>query len=55
MYGLTRRWFVDGMRQPIETVVKEEIYYALHTLAGMAGHPIEPEYLQAIEDWRFEG
>lgn len=54
MYGLARKWFVDGMRQPIETVAKEEIYYALHTLAGMAGHPIEPEYLQAIEDWRFE-
>lgn len=54
MYGHTRAWFVGGMRQPIETMVKEEIYYALHSTAGMAGHRIEPEYLQAIEDWRFE-
>ena len=42
------------MHEPIETVVKEEIYYALSSPACMAGHTIEPEYLQSIEDWTFE-
>lgn len=53
MYSSTRAWFVGGMREPIETVVKEEVYYALHSTAGMVGHRIEPEYLQAIIDWHF--
>ncbi len=55
MFGHARNWFVSGMARPIEAVVKEEIYYALSSTACMVGHPIEPEYLQAIEDWRYEG
>lgn len=54
MFGHTRKWFKSGMREPIEAVVKEEVYYALSSTACMAGRPIEPEYLQAIEDWRWE-
>lgn len=54
MFGHTRKWFISGMREPIEAVVKEEIYYALSSTACMVGHTIEPEYLQAIEDWTFE-
>ena len=42
------------MRESIETVVKEEIYYALSSTACMVGHTIEPEYLQANEDWTFK-
>lgn len=53
MYGHTRSWFLDGMRTPVETTVKEAVYHALQSLAGMAGHPIEDEYRQAIEDWSF--
>ena len=54
MYGHTRKWFTSGMRESIETTVKEEIYYALSSTACMVGHAIETEYLQAIEDWTFE-
>ena len=54
MFGHARKWFISGMREPIETVVKEEIYYALSSTACMVGHTIEPEYLQAIEDWTFK-
>ena len=54
LYGHARMWLANGMRAPIEKVVKEGIYYALHGLAGIAGHHIEPEYLQAIKDWHYK-
>ena len=55
MFGHTRKWFTLGMAEPIESVVREEIYYALSCTACMVGRPIEPEYAQAIADWRWEG
>ncbi len=54
MFGQYRKWLLDGMRTPIETLVKEAIRYALQSTAGMAGHAIEPEYLATIEAWRME-
>lgn len=54
MFGNVRAWFMQGMRRPIEDVVKENIYCALQSTAGLAGHPIEPEYRVAIEAWRFD-
>lgn len=53
MFGHTRKWFKSGMHEPIEDVVKEEIFYALSSTACMVGRSIEPEYLQAIEEWRW--
>lgn len=54
MFGHYRKWFMNGMRNSIEATVKEGVYLAFQCLAGMGGHRIEPEYLQAVEDWRFE-
>ena len=53
MFGHYRTWFAGGMHAPIETTVREAVHLALQCLAGMAGRPIEPEYLQAIEAWTF--
>ena len=52
MFGNVRAWFMQGMRRPIEDIVKENVFYALQSTAGLAGHPIEPEYREAIETWR---
>lgn len=54
MFGHCRKWFMGGMRTPIEATVKEGVYLAFQCLAGVAGRPIEPEYLQAVEDWGFD-
>lgn len=53
MFGQMRYWFMNGMREPIETMTTETIYFALHSLAGMACHHIEPEYLEAVEKWHY--
>ena len=51
MYGHMRNWFISGMRESVETTAKEEVYFALSSTASLMGRPIEPEYLQAIEQW----
>lgn len=52
--GMIRRWFLGGMVEDIERVVKSMAYYSLCVTAGVVGHPIEPEYKEAVEAWHFE-
>ena len=54
-YGLMREWFVGGMVESIEHVVKAATYYSFVCTAATVGRPIEPEYLAAIEAWHCEG
>lgn len=51
-YAVMRRWFFEGMVEDPVSVAKRGVHLSLQVAAGMAGRPIEPEYAQAIEEWR---
>ena len=51
-FGLFRTWFFETPRQPVEPTAKRIVYCMLHSLAGAAGRPIAPKYLQAINAWK---
>ena len=55
MFGSYLKWFRAGMAEPVEDVTRRIVYFALASTAGMAGRPIEPEYLATIEGWQPEG
>lgn len=53
--GLIREWVRAGMPTDSETLAKRCVAFNLQCASLMAGRGIEPEVLEFIERWHFEG